>query len=116
MKKKDIIKRIEGKSDNCYRNIAKDCLINYKFNDFEKAIISEILCGMIENYAIEECFLKISKEYNVNCKKIVLSAIVPSIKMPTLKEKFLFFINKNEVIVQCLNIMKKQVVEKAFGS
>lgn len=92
MKKEQIIDRIEGKLDSCYRNIAKDYLKQYQqFNDFEKAILLEVMCGLIENhYSIEECYSKISTEYNVNCKKIVFSAVVKSIEMPTLKAKILF--------------------------
>ena len=34
--------------------------------------------------------------------------------MPTLKAKFLFLSNINEVISQCINLMKSEVVNLAF--
>lgn len=116
MRKKEILARLESQEDNYYRNIAKDHLKNYaKINDFEKAILSEIICKLIEkHYSVQECLSKMSKEYNVNCKKIVFWAIMPSIRVKTIKAKFLFLSNINEVITQCLNIMKNQVVKEAL--
>ena len=116
MKKREIINKIEKNSNNYYRNIANDCLKHYsKLDNFEKAILSELICRLIEkNYSLEECLATMSKEYNVNCKKIVLFAIMPSIKMPTLKAKFLFLTNINAVISQCINLMKQEVVQVAF--
>ena len=116
MNKKEIIDRIGKKSDDHYRNIAKDYLKHYaQFNDFQKAIFTEIIGNIIEkHYSLEECFARISNEYNVNCKRIVFFAIIRVIKMPTLKAKFLFLSNINEVISQCINLMKSEVVNLAF--
>lgn len=116
MKKREIMNKIDEKPYNHYRNIAKDYLKSYRqFNDFERAIFTEIICKLIEKrYSVEECFTKISKEYNINCKRIVFFAIIPSIKMPTVKAKILFFSNINEVIFECINLMKSEVVRLAF--
>lgn len=116
MKRKEIIDRIDEKIDNHYRNIARDYLKHYaQFNDFQKSIFAEIICELIEkHYSIEECFAKISNEYNVNCKRIVFFAIIRVIKMPTVKAKVLFLNNINDVIYQCINFMKSEVVNLAF--
>lgn len=116
MKKKEIIDKIDGKLDDHYRSIAKDYLKHYaQFNDFEKAIFTEIIGNIIEkHYSLEQCFTRISNEYNVNCKRIVFFAMIRVIKMPTIKAKFLFFSNVNEVISQCINFMKSEVVNLAF--
>ena len=116
MKKREILARIEAKEENYYRNIAKDYLENYpQFDDFEKAVLSEVICVLINrSYSVQECLFKISTEYNINCKKIVFWAIVPLIKMETIKSKLLFFTHINDVIFQCLSLMKNQVVKEAF--
>lgn len=116
MRKEEIINRIEKNSDNYYRIIAKEYLKSYsKLDDFEKNILSEVICRMIEkSYSIEECFSEISEEYNINCEKIVSFAIIPSIKMPGIKSKILFWTNIKPAIYQCVNIMKMEVVKIAF--
>lgn len=116
MEKKKILAIIEAKEDNYYRNIAKDYLKNYpQFDDFEKAIFSEVICNLIEkSYSVQECILKISTEYNINCKRIVFLAIAPLIKAKTIKSKILFLTHINDVVCQCINLMKNQVVKEAF--
>ena len=116
-REEEIIDRIEKQSNNYYINIAKGCLEQYgKFNDFEKAVLSEVVFLIIDkHYSMEECFSNISQEYNVDCKKIVFNAIIKAIRTSTIKSKILFLIHKNEAIFQCINIIKNQVVEIAYN-
>ncbi len=116
MKKEDILLRIESKEDNCYRTIVKEYLKSYiQFNNFEKSIFLEVICLLIEKCcSTQQCFLEISKEYNINCKKIIFWAIIPLINMKTIKSKFLFFTHMDDVISQCLNLMKNQVIKEIF--
>lgn len=115
MKKNEIIDKIEEKSYN-YKNIAKDYLKHFKnLNNFEISILSEVICGIIENhYSIEQSFSEISKQYSVNCKKIVFWAIMPSVNLPTIRAKILFVIHINEIICNCVNVMKNDIVQIAF--
>lgn len=108
---------IATKTDNYYRNFAKDYLDeNYrKFNDLEKSIITEMICRLIEKqYTVEECFIEMSKDYNLNCKKIVFSALKPLLRADTIKTKILRYTKIDIIISQCIILMKSEVVSLAF--
>jgi hypothetical protein len=107
---------IEIKTDNYYTKFAKDYLENFRqYNDLEKAIIIEMICRLIEKqYTVEECFIEISKDYNLNCKKIVFSAIKPWLKADTIKTKIFRYTRIDEIIQQCIIVMKSEVVNLAF--
>ena len=105
MKQKEIIEKIEAIPNN-YRDISKECVKSYaNINDFQKTILAEVICKIItEQCSIEDCFSQISKEYKINCKRIVFWAIISAMKIPGIKAKILFLLNMDQVIYICINI------------
>lgn len=117
MKEREIIADIEAKEDSCYREIAKEYLKHYEqYNNFQKSIFIEIICRLIEEHcSIPEVLSKMSKEYGINCKKVVISAIKPLIRIENkIKTKINYLLNKEEALLGCIMVMKIDVVNEAF--
>lgn len=112
-KKQKIIKEINEKDENWYRSFSKQYLSKYStLNEFEISIFSEVIYEMIANHReLEDCFEKVSNEYNVNCKRIAFFAIMP-IK---LKIKIYYLLNVETVIYYFFHFARAYVIKQTFS-
>ena len=111
-RKQKIIKKINEKEENFYRSATQQYLKKYStLNKFEIAIFSEIVYEIIVNHTtLNICFVKISKEYNVNCKMIVFFAIMP-IK---LYKKVIYLKNINKTINYFFEVVRLYIIRETF--